>query len=108
MKKTLLQIGMLSAMLLLAIATCSAQTGAETDYTVNCVTCHGQTGAGDTSLGRVLKVKPFTDFAVLQMTDSAISDIVANGKNRMPGFSKKLTNDQVNALIQYIHQLQGK
>lgn len=108
MKTLVVQTEALIATLIFAVAVCASQTGASAVYTSNCAMCHGKTGSGDAPMGRVLKVKPFNDPTVLQMTDSALNDIVTNGKGRMRGYGTRLSSDQVASLIQYIHQLQGK
>lgn len=108
MRRLLLQIGTVVAVLPLATTMCTAQTSAEAVYRSNCAMCHGKTGAGATPRGEMLRVKPFTDLTVLQMTDTAMAIIVANGKGRMPGFANKLSSSQTTTIIQYIHQLQGK
>lgn len=108
MRKFVLQCTILAALLVFVAAEFSAQTRVEAVYAAKCAMCHGKEGSGDRPMGRVLKVKPFTDPTVLQMTDATMDDIVTNGKGRMPGFAKMLSTDDITSLIQYIHQLEGK
>ena len=39
------------------------------------------------------------------MTDAELFEITKNGKNKMPGYDKKLTDDQIKSLIKYIRSL---
>lgn len=71
-------------------------------YKANCNTCHGPTGAGDTPAGKMMKAKPLGSPEVQKLTDAEINASVTNGKGKMPPFGKKLSADDIKALVTYV------
>ncbi len=71
-------------------------------YKANCNTCHGPTGAGDTPAGKMMKAKPLGSAEVQKLTDAEITASVTNGKGKMPAFGKKLSADDIKALVVYV------
>jgi cytochrome c6 len=45
---------------------------------------------------------------VQSQSDAQLTDIVTNGKNKMPAYKGKLTDDQINGLVAYIRGLAKK
>ena len=78
---------------------------AATLYKSKCQACHGPDGKGNTAAGKKLNVKDFSRPEVAQMSDQELFDITKTGKNKMPAFDKKLTDDQIQGLITYIRSL---
>ena len=71
-------------------------------YKANCNTCHGPTGAGDTPAGKMMKAKPLGSAEVQKLTDAEITASVTNGKGKMPAFGKKLSADDIKAVVAYV------
>ena len=71
-------------------------------YKANCNTCHGPTGAGDTPAGKMMKAKPLGGADVQKLTDAELTTTITNGKNKMPAFGKKLSADDIKAVVTYI------
>jgi mono/diheme cytochrome c family protein len=71
-------------------------------YKANCNTCHGPTGAGDTPAGKMMKAKPLGSAEVQKLTDAEITASVTNGKGKMPAFGKKLSADDIKAVVVYV------
>ena len=65
-----------------------------------CAKCHGEDGKADTSAGKNLKARNFTD-AEWQTgeTDAELIESVTEGKDDMPPFGKKLTKEQIESLV---------
>jgi cytochrome c6 len=84
-----------------------AQSNGNLSYNVKCAVCHGTTGLGDTSPGKQLNIKPFTDSTVLAMSDATLQNIIVSGSGKMPAYKGKLPDAEVTNLIQYIHTLQN-
>jgi len=82
-----------------------AQNDTATLYKSKCAACHGPDGKGDTAAGKKLSVKDFHSPDVAKMSDAELFDITKKGKDKMPAYDKKLTDDQIKALIKYIHEL---
>jgi mono/diheme cytochrome c family protein len=77
-------------------------------YKTKCEVCHGTAGLADTPEAKRLSVLPFTDPSVVAKTDSALIGIIQNGSGKMPPFDGKLSDQEINALIQFIRQVQNK
>lgn len=82
----------------------SAQN-AEALYKSKCAACHGPDGVGATTMGKKLAVRDFHSPDVTKMTDAELFDITKKGKNKMPAYDKKLTDDQIKDLIKFIRTL---
>jgi mono/diheme cytochrome c family protein len=82
-----------------------AQSGADT-YKAKCAMCHGADGLGATPAGKAMKAASFKDPAIVAATDATLIAIVKSGKNKMPPYASKLTDDQIKAVVTYIRTLQ--
>ncbi|MGB9406926.1 MAG: cytochrome c [Terracidiphilus sp.] len=82
-----------------------AQSGADT-YKSKCLMCHGADGLGATPAGKAMKAASFKDPAIVKTPDAALIAIVKSGKNKMPAYAGKLTDDQIKAVVAYIRTLQ--
>ena len=71
-------------------------------YKANCNTCHGPTGAGDTPAGKMMKAKPLGGADVQKLTDAELTTAITNGKGKMPAFGKKLSADDIKAVVTYV------
>jgi mono/diheme cytochrome c family protein len=79
-------------------------------WTKNCASCHGADGKAATKMGQMLKVNDLTDPAVRAKFDrermiKAIKEGVAKEGGTtlaMPGYSPKLTDEQIGALVDLI------
>lgn len=74
-------------------------------YKTKCQVCHGADGKGDTPMGKKLGAKDFHSPDVAKMSDTELFDITKKGKEKMPAYDKKLTDDQIKSLIKYIRSL---
>jgi len=74
-------------------------------YKSKCQVCHGADGKGDTPAGKKLGTKDFHSPEVAKMSDAELFEITKKGKDKMPSYDKKLTDDQIKALIKYIRSL---
>jgi len=91
--------------LLVAGTVSYAQSGADL-YKSKCQMCHGADGTGNTPAGKSTKVRSFSSDDVKKMSDDDLIAVTTNGKNKMPAYKGKLTDDQIKSLIAYIHTLQ--
>jgi mono/diheme cytochrome c family protein len=65
-----------------------------------CAKCHGEDGKGQTTKGRFLKARNFTDAEwQADKTNADLIKVVTDGKDDMPPFGKKLTADQIESLV---------
>jgi mono/diheme cytochrome c family protein len=79
----------------------------------NCVPCHGASGKGDGPAGKALKPPP-GDFATTLkgVSDADITKLVTEGGKPLgkshAAFGKKLSDDQIKTVVQYVKGLAAK
>ena len=88
----------------LAFSTWSLADGAA-DYKAKCAMCHGADGKGDTSMGKMMKIRDLSSADVQSQSDADLNGIITNGKGKMPKYDGKLTADQISGLVKYIRTL---
>ena len=81
-----------------------ADNGADV-YKARCSACHGSNGAGETMLGKNLKLRSLTSDAVQKQSDNELATIISRGKNKMPPFDHKLSKDQIGDVVKYVRSL---
>jgi mono/diheme cytochrome c family protein len=86
-----------------AAASAHAQT-ASAQYTSKCAICHGADGKGS-AVGAKLGVRDFQSPEVVKESDEQLYEIIKNGKNKMPAYNGKLTDDQIKDLVRYVRSL---
>ena len=74
-------------------------------YKSKCAACHGPDGVGGTAMGKKLGAKDFHSPEVSKLSDTELFDITKKGKDKMPSYDKKLTDDQIKDLVKYIRSL---
>jgi mono/diheme cytochrome c family protein len=75
-------------------------------YDKKCAECHGKDGRSHTFRGKHTHSRDLADAQWQdQVTDERIYNSIANGKNKMPAFSKKLSDADINSLVTYVRSL---
>jgi mono/diheme cytochrome c family protein len=77
---------------------------AATLYKSKCAACHGADGTG-TPMGKKIGVRDLTSADVQKMSDAELTDIITNGKGKMPAFGKSLKAEDIQGLVAYIRAL---
>ena len=94
------------AILALALATSTYMfADAPADFKAKCAACHGAGGAGDTAMGKNMKIRDLGSADVQGQSDAQLTDIITKGKGHMPAYDGKLSKDQINDLVKYIRTL---
>jgi mono/diheme cytochrome c family protein len=81
-----------------------ADSGADI-YKAKCSACHAVSGAGDTMLGKNMKLRALGSPDVQKQSDQELTAIISRGKNRMPAYDRKLSKDQIAAVVKHIRSL---
>ena len=81
-----------------------AQNASETLYKSKCAACHGADGAGSAT-GKKIGAHDFTMGDVQGMSDTELSTVITNGKNKMPAYGKSLKAEDITGLVAYIRTL---
>ena len=82
-----------------------AQASGADIFKGKCAMCHGADGKGDTPAGKKLGTKDFHSPEVAKLSDQEMFDITKKGKDKMPPYDGKLSDDQIKSLVKYIRQL---
>lgn len=85
-----------------------AEPGGAELYRQNCQACHGSEGKGDGPAAAALTPRPtdLTDPQVMgKLSDDELFAILKDGKGAMPGFGKRLSDDEIRALVAYVRRL---
>ena|SRR5579872_2852994 len=79
-------------------------------FIAKCAQCHGKDAKGLPNMAKVLKVDPIiinlTRDEAVALSDEDIAKTVTAGKNKMPKFKGKLTDEQVQQVVKYLRSLQ--
>ncbi len=99
--------------LLAAVATAAQAADAKANWEEHCAKCHGAAGKGDTKTGQKMKVKDYSDPKVQAelkddaMIEATLKGVKVNGKERMKGYSDKLSAEDAKALVQLIRSFKA-
>jgi cytochrome c6 len=104
LKKLLLSM---LAFCLAAVPAMAADSG-EALYKTKCAACHGADGTGSTAAGKKLGAHDFHSPEVMKQSEADMTKIVKDGKNKMPAYKDKLTDDQIKSLVTYVRELGKK
>jgi mono/diheme cytochrome c family protein len=94
-----------SLIIAVVLASSGAAFGADAAalWAQHCASCHGKDGSGNTAMGKKLAVK---DYSKEQgFSDAEATNIIKNGKGKMKGYSAKLSDADVKALVGYVRSL---
>jgi mono/diheme cytochrome c family protein len=80
-----------------------------TDFNTNCASCHGGDARTNAKRAIMLKIDPKKLYLkASEMNKAEMIAITKTGKDKMPAFENKLTNDQIAGIIDYIKGLSNK
>lgn len=87
------------------VASSVAQSTADLYKSKTCAACHGPDGKGDTPMGKKLGARDFHSPDVQKMSDEELFNVTKSGKNKMPAYKDKLSDQQIKDLVQYVREL---
>ncbi len=99
--------------ILAAAVTAASAADAKANWDDHCAKCHGAAGKGDTKIGQKLKVKDYSDPKVQAelkddaMIEATLKGVNVGGKEKMKGYSDKLSADDAKALVELIRSFKA-
>ena len=105
LKVNLLFCCLVAAGVVLLTSAAKAQGDAAANFKGNCSGCHGPDGKGNTPTGKALKVRSLASPEVQKQSDADLAGVIAKGKDKMPPYEKKLSDDQIKGLVKFIRSL---
>lgn len=104
-----LLVGILAAAVPAAMA-----ADAKAVWDEHCAKCHGESGKGDTKLGKKLKLKDYSDpkfqaeFTDQQLLDATMQGVKgSDGKEKMKGYADKISEEEGKAVVQLIRSFKA-
>jgi mono/diheme cytochrome c family protein len=89
-----------------AMAVLESPASAAELYAKNCSKCHGSDGRAKGLKARATGTRNLTDPQWQErVSDERIFNTINNGKGKMPGFGKKLSEAEIDSLVQYVRGL---
>ena len=91
----------------------AAAVDVQQNWDKDCAMCHGKDGKGQTTVGRKLQIKDFTDpKAQASFTDDQAVKVIKegithDGKLKMKAFGDKLSDDEIKALVAHVRGLKS-
>jgi cytochrome c6 len=97
-------IALVAVMAAATITSAFAQAGADT-YKAKCQSCHGAQGTPNPGIAKAMGVKPANDPSVTSISEAQMIADTTNGKEKMPAFKGKLTDEQIKDSVDYFRSL---
>jgi cytochrome c6 len=109
MRRTLSHLLSIGAVICIATLACPAFLRAQNDvekiYKANCALCHAADGSGNSPSGKALGARDLRSDVVQKKTDAELTEVITQGKGKMPPFGKKLKPEDITKLVAYIRAL---
>ncbi len=96
------------AILFVGTRTFAADSDGAGLFKAKCAICHGADGSGNSPMGKMMKVPALGSAEIQKRSDAELTEAITNGKNKMPAFKGKLTDEQIHSLVTYLRQLPKK
>ncbi|MCI0352120.1 MAG: cytochrome c [Acidobacteriales bacterium] len=77
-------------------------------WKTKCQSCHAADGSGNTPAGKKVEARDLRLAEIQKQNDAELFEITKKGKNKMPGYDKKLSDQQIKDLVAYIRELGKK
>ena len=75
-------------------------------YAKQCASCHGKDGRAKTIKGKLKHARNLADGEWQEkVSDERIFNSIMNGKEKMPAYGKKLSQEQIESLVTYVRGL---
>jgi mono/diheme cytochrome c family protein len=79
------------------------------DYKANCAGCHGANTNLLPKMAQLMKVAPEKmALQISKMNKEEMITITQKGKDKMPGFEKSLTKEQISGIVDYVFMMKKK
>lgn len=108
MTRKLIIGSMITLFMLAATMAFADAPGAPEIFKAKCASCHGPDGAGQTTVGKAMKVRDLRSADVQKQKDADLVKIISDGKGKMPAYKTKVSVADVTSLVAFIRGLAKK
>ncbi len=78
---------------------------ARATFDAECAKCHGKDGRAKSLHAKHVHARDMTNASWQnEVSDERLFNSITKGKGKMPAFGKKLSEDQIDALVRYVRQ----
>ena len=77
-------------------------------WKTKCQSCHAADGSGNTPAGKKVGARDLRAPEIQKQSDAELFEITKKGKDKMPAYDKKLTDEQIKDLVAYVRELGKK
>ena len=82
------------------------KSGRSETFSTYCAVCHGDLGKGDTEEGKKKGARDLSNAKwQASVDDKRLIQSITKGHDKMPAFGKKLTEDEIKALVKEVRSL---
>ncbi len=75
-------------------------------YAKRCASCHGKNGKAETVKGKLRSARNLADARwQADVSDARIFNSIMNGRGKMPGYGKKISEAEIESLVSYVRGL---
>ena len=92
-------------MTLLLLAAVPMMADGAATFKAKCAMCHGPDGAGQTAMGKNMKLRDLGSADVQKTTDADLIKLITDGKGKMPAYKGKLADADIKAVVAFIRTL---
>jgi cytochrome c6 len=103
--KTRIVFILIAAVALLGVSAAFAAEDGAAIFKAKCASCHGPDGAGQTAVGKSMKLRDLRSEEVQKMKGEEMEKIIADGKGKMPAYKSKLKEAEIDELVKYVKSL---
>jgi len=111
MGQSMFRLGCAVALVVALVALSGAPAKADDAAAVfksKCVMCHAADGSGSSPAGKAMNVPDLRSPDIQKMSDADLAGAITNGKNKMPAYKGKLSDDDIKGLVSVIRDLAKK
>jgi len=111
MVRSMIRLGCAAALVVALVSLSGAPAKADDAaavYKSKCAICHSADGSGSGPTGKAMNVPDLRSADVQKMSDADLAGAITNGKNKMPGYKGKLSDDDIKGLVSVIRDLAKK
>lgn len=106
--KTIHMLLVFAVISLFSTAAYADEAATEKLWKTKCQSCHGPDGTGNTPAGKKIGARDLRSPEVQKLTDAQLIEITTKGKNKMPAYDKKLTEQQIKDLVAHVREIGKK
>jgi cytochrome c6 len=97
-----------SLLTIITLVTPAAFAGSAEIFKAKCASCHGADGAGQTAVGKSMKIRDLGSAEVQKQSDADLQKVITDGKGKMPAYKAKLSQADISSLVAFIRGVAKK